>query len=302
METIEKAKPFVKWAGGKASLIPQITKYYPESLKSGQIDKYIEPFLGGGAILLDVLQKYDVKEAYAYDTNQDLVNTYNVIKTDVDDLIKKLKKYESEFLPLDEEERKEYYYDLRDEYNSAEVKSGKLSTKRAAQFIFLNKTCFNGLYRVNSNGDFNVPMGHYKNPKICDVENLLKLSKLLCNVEIICGDYHDSVELVNENTFVYFDPPYRPLPDTNGFTSYTKDDFNDDDQKKLGEFYKTLNEKNAKLMLSNSNPKNTNENDTFFEDLYKGFCINEVKANRMINSNASKRGKISELLIINYES
>lgn len=300
METIEKARPFVKWAGGKGGLIPQITKYYPEALKSGQIERYIEPFLGGGAILLDVLQKYDVKEAYAYDTNQDLVNAYNVIKTDVDNLIKKLQKYEKEYLQLDEEERKEYYYDLRDEYNSAEVKSGKLSYKRAAQFIFLNKTCFNGLYRVNASGDFNVPMGNYKNPTICDTENLLKLSRLLQNVKIFCGDYHDTLELVNPKTFVYFDPPYRPLPDTNGFTSYTKDDFNDEDQKKLGEFYKQLNQKDAKLMLSNSNPKNTNESDTFFDDLYKGFYINEVQANRAINSDGAKRGKISELLIINY--
>ncbi len=300
METIEKARPFVKWAGGKAGLIPQITKYYPEALKSGQIERYIEPFVGGGAILLDVLQKYAVKEAYAYDTNQDLVNTYNVIKTDVANLIKKLKKYEAEYLPLDDNSRKEYYYDLREEYNSAEVKSGKLSTKRAAQFIFLNKTCFNGLYRVNQNGDFNVPMGSYKNPTICDTENLLKLSKILQNVQIICGDYHDTLDLVNRNTFVYFDPPYRPLSITSGFTSYTKDDFNDEDQKNLAKYFELLNTKDAKLMLSNSNPKNVNENDTFFDDIYRGFNINELQANRMINSNSAKRGKISELLIINY--
>ena len=300
METIEKARPFVKWAGGKAALVPQITEYYPEALKSGQIERYIEPFVGGGAILLDVLQKYDVKEAYAYDTNQDLVNTYNVIKTDVDDLIKKLKKYEAEYLPLDDEGRKEYYYDLREEYNSAEVMSGKLSTKRAAQFIFLNKTCFNGLYRVNQNGDFNVPMGSYKNPTICDTENLLKLSKLLQNVQIICGDYHDTLELVNKDTFVYFDPPYRPLSITSGFTSYTKDDFDDEDQKNLAKYFGLLDSKDAKLMLSNSNPKNVNEDDTFFDDIYKGFKINELQANRMINSNSAKRGKISELLIINY--
>lgn len=300
MRIKEKVRPFVKWAGGKAGLIPQITKYYPDALKTGHIDKYVEPFVGGGAILLDVLQKYEVKEAYAYDTNQDLVNAYNVIKTDVEDLIKKLSKYEKEYLPLDLEERKEYYYDVRNEYNSAEVKAGKLSTKRATEFIFLNRTCFNGLYRVNQSGDFNVPMGKYKNPMICDEENLRELSKLLQNVEIICGDYQDTIDLVDNNTFVYFDPPYRPLSATSGFTSYTKEDFDDEDQKQLAMYYKKLDMKDAKLMLSNSNPKNVNENDTFFDDIYSGYTINELQANRMINSNSTKRGKISELLIINY--
>ena len=300
MRIKEKVRPFVKWAGGKAGLIPQITKYYPDALKTGHIDKYVEPFVGGGAILLDVLQKYEVKEAYAYDTNQDLVNAYNVIKTDVEDLIKKLSKYEKEYLPLDLEERKEYYYDVRNEYNSAEVKAGKLSTKRATEFIFLNRTCFNGLYRVNQSGDFNVPMGKYKNPMICDEENLRELSKLLQNVEIICGDYQDTIDLVDNNTFVYFDPPYRPLSATSGFTSYTKEDFDEEDQKQLAMYYKKLDMKDAKLMLSNSNPKNVNENDTFFDDIYSGYTINELQANRMINSNSTKRGKISELLIINY--
>lgn len=293
-------RPFVKWAGGKASLIPQITKYYPEALKMGCINKYVEPFVGGGAILLDVLQKYEIKKAYAYDTNQDLVNAYNVIKTNVDDLIKKLKKYEDEYIGLDMESRKEYYYDVRSEYNSSEIKTGKLSVKRASEFIFLNRTCFNGLYRVNQSGDFNVPMGKYKNPTICDEENLRSLSELLQNVEIIYGDYQDTLELVDDNTFVYFDPPYRPLNITSGFTSYTKEDFNDEDQKQLASYYKKLDSMDAKLMLSNSNPKNVNEEDTFFDDIYQGFNINELQANRMINSNATKRGKISELLILNY--
>lgn len=293
-------RPFVKWAGGKASLIPQITKYYPEALKTGCINKYVEPFVGGGAILLDVLQKYEIKKAYAYDTNQDLVNAYNVIKTNVDDLIKKLKKYEDEYIGLDMESRKEYYYDVRSEYNSSEIKTGKLSVKRASEFIFLNRTCFNGLYRVNQSGDFNVPMGKYKNPTICDEENLRSLSELLQNVEIIYGDYHDTLELVDDNTFVYFDPPYRPLNITSGFTSYTKEDFNDENQKQLASYYKKLDSMDAKLMLSNSNPKNVNEEDTFFDDIYQGFNINELQANRMINSNATKRGKISELLILNY--
>ena len=190
-------------------------------------------------------------------------------------------------------------FEVRDEYNSIEIKDGKLSVKRAAEFIFLNRTCFNGLYRVNQKGDFNVPIGKYKNPTICDEENLIALSKLLKNVECICEDYQKAEAVVDKNTFVYFDPPYRPLA-TSGFTSYTKEDFDDDDQKSLASYYKELDLKKAKLMLSNSNPKNTNKNDTFFEEIYDGFYINEIQANRFINSNPDGRGKISELLITNY--
>lgn len=300
MKIKEKVRPFVKWAGGKGSLIPQITKYYPEDLKTGVISKYVEPFVGGGAVLLDILQRYDVKEAYAYDTNKDLINAYNIIKTDVNTLINKLKKCEDEYITLSQEDRKKYYYDVRSEYNSSEIKEGKTSLKRATEFIFLNRTCFNGLYRVNQNGDFNVPIGKYKNPTICDEKNLEALSKLIKNVKFICGDYQTTEEIVDKNTFVYFDPPYRPLSITSGFTSYTKDDFDDEDQKQLALYFRTLDTKDAKLMLSNSNPKNINEDDTFFDDIYSGFSINELQANRMINANANKRGKLSELLIINY--
>ena len=297
---MEIVKPFVKWAGGKSSLIPQITKYFPFELKNGQIEKYVEPFVGGGAVLIDILQKYDVKQAYAFDINKDLINCYNVIKYKVEDLIQKLDKKEKEFLALDKDERQKYFYNIRTEYNSY-LLDNEIDVKRASEFIFLNRTCFNGLYRVNKNGKFNVPCGKYKNPTICDSNNLRNLSKLLKNVVFAYGDYKESEKLVDENTFVYFDPPYRPLSVTSGFTSYTKEDFNDENQKELAEYYNKLNLKNAKLMLSNSNPKNTNENDNFFEKIYKGFNINEVSAIRMINANAKGRGEISELLITNYE-
>ena len=293
-------KPFVKWAGGKNSLIPQITKYYPYELKNGTIERYIEPFVGGGAVLIDILQKYEVKEAYAFDINIDLINCYNVIKNNVEELISKLDKKEKEFLTLNDKERQGYFYDIRAEYNSYKLKD-ELDVKRASEFIFLNRTCFNGLYRVNKDGKFNVPCGKYKNPTICDSNNLRNLSELIKNVIFEYGDYRKSEKYVNNNTFVYFDPPYRPLSATSGFTSYTKEDFNDDNQKELAQYYNKLSLKNAKLMLSNSNPKNVNENDNFFEDIYKGFYINEVSAKRMINSNAKGRGEISELLITNYE-
>ena len=297
---MDVVRPFVKWAGGKGSLIPQITKYYPFELKNGRIEKYVEPFVGGGAVLIDILQKYEVQEAYAFDINKDLINCYNVIKFNVEDLIQKLEKKEKEFLSLDNEKRKNYFYDVREEYNSY-ILEAESNVKRASEFIFLNRTCFNGLYRVNRNGKFNVPFGKYKNPTICDSSNLRNLSKLIKDVLFEYGDYKKSEEIIDRNTFVYFDPPYRPLSDTSGFTSYTKEDFNDEKQKELAEYFNLLSTRNAKLMLSNSNPKNVNENDNFFEDIYRGFNINEVSAKRMINSNSEGRGEISELLITNYE-
>lgn len=297
---MDVVRPFVKWAGGKGSLIPQITKYYPFELKNGRIEKYVEPFVGGGAVLIDILQKYEVQEAYAFDINKDLINCYNVIKFNVEDLIQKLEKKEKEFLSLDNEKRKNYFYDVREEYNSY-VLDAEPNVKRASEFIFLNRTCFNGLYRVNRNGKFNVPFGKYKNPTICDSSNLRNLSKLIKDVLFEYGDYKKSEEIIDRNTFVYFDPPYRPLSDTSGFTSYTKEDFNDEKQKELAEYFNLLSTRNAKLMLSNSNPKNVDSNDNFFEDIYRGFNINEVSAKRMINSNSEGRGEISELLITNYE-
>ncbi len=297
----EKVKPFVKWAGGKGSLLNQINKYYPTSLKNGEIECYIEPFVGGGAVLIDILQNYKVKEAYAFDINLDLINSYNVIKNNVDDLIDKLKIKEIEFLNLDLEGRKEYFYKLRNEYNSYKLEKDEMSVDKAVQFIFLNRTCFNGLYRVNKSGNFNVPMGNYKNPTICDEKNLKLLSKLIEKVKFEYGDYKSSKKYIRKNTFIYFDPPYRPLNITSGFTSYTKEDFNDENQKELAKYYKELNDNDVKVMLSNSNPKNTNKEDSFFEDIYNGFNINEVYAKRMINANSNGRGTISELLITNYD-
>ena len=298
---MENIRPFVKWAGGKGSLISQLKNFYPFELNNTNIDKYVEPFVGGGAVLINILQKYDIKEAYAFDINIDLINCYNVIKNDVESLIKELDKKEKEFIKLEDKKREELFYAIRNEYNSYKIDENDVNVKRASEFIFLNRTCFNGLYRVNKSGQFNVPCGKYKNPTICDANNLRNLSYLIRNVNFLYGDYKKSEKYVDSNTFVYFDPPYRPLSNTSGFTSYTKESFNDDNQKELANYFRLLDEKNAKLMLSNSNPKNTNENDNFFEEIYKGFNINEISAKRMINANAKGRGEISELLITNYE-
>lgn len=297
----ERIRPFVKWAGGKGSLISQLNNFYPYELKNGKIERYIEPFVGGGAVLIDILQKYEIQEAYAFDINIDLINSYNVIKSNVEKLIEKLKQMEAEYLQLEQEQRKNYFYNTREEYNNREPEKEQQNIQRVAQFIYLNRTCFNGIYRVNKNGKFNVPIGKHKNPTICDEENLKRLSQLIQNVQFQYGDYSRSMEYVTEDTFVYFDPPYRPLNVTSAFTSYTKEDFNDDNQKELATFYRELNERNAKLMLSNSNPKNINEEDTFFDHIYQGFNIDEIYASRMINANSDKRGKISEILVTNYE-
>lgn len=296
---MEAIKPFVKWAGGKGSLLSQLTNFYPFELKDGTINKYVEPFVGGGAVLIDILQKYNVKLAYAFDINVDLINCYNVIKTDVEKLIEKLGEKEENYKKLQDEERQSFFYEVRKEYNSYRINSNELNVKRATEFIFLNRTCFNGLYRVNKNGEFNVPFGRYKNPTICDTRNLRNLSKLFENVVFEYGDYKESNKYIDNKTFVYFDPPYRPLSITSSFTSYTKEEFNDDDQKELARYFRELDYKDAKLMLSNSNPKNTNKDDMFFETIYEGFNINEISAKRMINSNAKGRGAISELIITN---
>ena len=298
---MENVKPFVKWAGGKGSLIPQLKRFYPFDINNIKIDKYVEPFIGGGAVLINILQKYDIKEAYAFDINLDLINCYNTIKSNVEELINELDKKEKEFLLLEAKEKEKYFYKIRDEYNSYQIEENEVNVKRASEFIFLNRTCFNGLYRVNKNGKFNVPCGKYKNPTICDSNNLRNLSYLMKNVTFKYGDYRKSEEYIDSKTFVYFDPPYRPLSNTSGFTSYTKEDFNDENQKELAKYFRLLSDKDAKLMLSNSNPKNTNKDDNFFEEIYKGFYINEISAKRMINSNVKGRGEISELLITNYE-
>lgn len=292
------AKPFIKWAGGKGQLLPTIRSFYPTGLGKS-IKKYCEPMVGAGAVLFDILNTYDMDEVYICDTNIQLINVYKVVQKNVEKLIKLLLKYETEHLGKNDEERKEFYYRQRELFNiEIQKSSDENSIVRAGLFIYLNKTCFNGLYRVNKKGLYNVPMGSYKNPKICDEENLKRVSNLLQGVIILEGDYSTVKEKIDENTFAYFDPPYRPLTKTADFTSYNAEDFNDAEQIRLCEFIKTLGY--AKVMTSNSDPKNANENDNFFDDLYSGLNINRVSANRAISSKGSGRGKISELLICNY--
>lgn len=290
-------KPFVKWVGGKSQLVEQIEKLLPTGGEN-RLTKYAEPMVGGGALFFSVLSKYNFEELYISDINDELINAYQTVKNDVDNLIAKLNEMQMLFLPMDENGRKYFYYTVRERFNATALNE-ETATEKAAQFIFLNKTCFNGLYRVNRKGQFNVPMGAYKNPTICDDENLRNIHEALKNVTIVCGDYSLSKSFIDRDTFVYIDPPYRPISETSGFTSYNSDVFDDNEQIRLSEFIDEINLSGAKIVLSNSDPKNVNEEDNFFDDLYKNYKINRVEASRAINSKGDKRGKINELLICN---
>lgn len=291
-------KPFVKWVGGKGQLINELEKYITAENEK-PFSKYAEPMVGGGALFFNVLNKFNFKELYISDINVELINAYIAIKNNIDALVDNLLDLQTMFLSMNEEGKKVFYYHIREKYNSL-LTNDKTSAEKAAYFIFLNKTCFNGLYRVNRYGQFNVPMGEYKNPKICDEANLRNIHKALQNVTIACGDYTLSKNFIDRDTFVYVDPPYRPISITSAFTSYNSDVFDDNEQIRLAQYIDEINKIGAKIVLSNSDPQNINPDDTFFDDLYKNYKICRVEATRMINSNSAGRGKIKELLISNY--
>lgn len=295
----KKVKPFLKWAGGKGQLLSEIEKYYP--FDDGKITKYAEPFVGGGAVLFDILSKYSLDAVYISDINSDLINAYTVVRDEVGELVRLLAQMQAEYVPLGADDRKAYYMKKREKFNvSKNITDTSISVEQAALLVFLNKTCFNGLYRVNRKGQFNVPMGAYKNPLICDKENLIAVSEKLQNVIIVCGDYRQSASFIDDHTFVYFDPPYRPLTKTASFTAYTEDEFDDERQIELSQFVEAMNQTGAQIVVSNSDPKNANPDDDFFDDIYANRQIKRVEATRMINSKSEARGKIKELLISNF--
>jgi DNA adenine methylase len=282
-----------------------------------KIKRYVEPFLGGGALYFYLKKNYIIEESYLSDNNQDLILTYNVIKNYTKQLIDRLKEIESEHLEKIEEHRKNNYYKLREAYNNQDINyiENQPDTnqiieraqqdineiiERASYFIFLNKTCYNGLYRLNSNGKFNVPFGRYKNPVICNENNLHVVAETLKNTLIYPGDFHKSEKFITKESFVYLDPPYRPLNSTSNFTAYSGGGFNDNSQMELAKFFREIDRKGAMIMLSNSDPQNHDENDKFFDDLYHKYKIERVPAKRNINRDANKRGMVNELIIRNY--
>ena len=291
-----KLKPFIKWAGGKGKLLPQIRQMYPQGLGK-TITKYAEPFVGGGAVLFDIISTYRLEQIYISDINKNLINTYNTVKNNHKELIEILSYIETQYLSLNADMQKKFYYLKRDEYNNM---YNTCNIQKAALLIFLNKTCFNGLYRVNKNNMFNVPAGKYKNPKIYSIENISAISEALKYIDIIAESYTNVYEFADEKTFIYFDPPYRPLTNTSSFTAYTDNNFGDKEQISLAEFIEKIEKKGTYILLSNSDPHNIDNSDMFFDNLYCKKKINRIYAPRMINSKGNNRDYISELLISNY--
>lgn len=301
-----QASPFLKWVGGKTQLLQQFEQLYPRQLKEGKVKKYFELFLGGGAVFLNIIQKYPVEQVFLSDINQDLILAYKVIQNKADNLIELLLKLQQTYCSSNVEQREKLFYQIRENYNQQQKNFNydfgtQEATIRVSWLVFLNKTCFNGLYRTNQKGDFNVPFGKYKNPKICNSENILAVAQVLQKVTLVSGNYHSLDEFIDNQSFVYLDPPYRPINKTSSFTAYAKSGFNDQNQIELSNYYRHLSEvKQSLLMLSNSNPHNIDATDNFFHQLYQQYKIHEVLANRMVNSDATKRGKIAELVITNY--
>ncbi len=267
-----ETKPFIKWAGGKRRLVPVFSPHFPPMRTVG---RYFEPFLGGGAVFFHLQHPKSILS----DSNATLVELYQIVRDNVEELIGKLEEHTND---------KRYYYNVRSQNPKA-----LSAVERAARFIFLNKTCYNGLYRVNSKGSFNVPFGHYKNPQICDAERLRAASAVLQISTISAVDFEEALSEAGAQDFVYCDPPYHPLNETSSFTSYTAGKFDADDQRRLARVYRELDRRNCRVMLSNSDTP-------LIRELYQDFQIIEVQANRAINSKANGRGKITELLVINY--
>jgi DNA adenine methylase len=274
-----QAKPFLKWAGGKRGLITQLFAKFPTDFNN-----YHEPFLGGGAVFFELYSRGALKgkKAYLSDINSELINAYNVVKNNPKKLITELEYYKSSH-------NKEFYYQTR-ELDRRDIFKTLPELVRAARFIYLNKTCFNGLYRVNSKGYFNTPIGSYKNPNIADKEAILNASKALQDAIIFNQTFDKTMDSANSNDFVYLDPPYYPLTETVSFTAYDKNAFLDEKQKQLFNMFKKLHQKKCTVMKSNSDT-------SFIRDLYQEYVINTVQANRFINSKSSGRNKINEILI-----
>lgn len=298
MKNNSDIKPFVKWAGGKGQLLPVLLERLPQGFAQDDSWTYIEPFVGGGALLFQVMSLFpNVRRAVINDNNPALIIAYQTVKNNVTKLIQCLRRIEKEFFALDDAKRKEYFLAQRTTYNRLSLNQ---PVEKSALLIFLNRTCFNGLYRVNQKGEFNVPFGRYANPLICDERTLLADSEVLQKVEIMHGDYEQTLAKATGKTVFYFDPPYKPLTQTASFTAYTIKSFDDGEQIRLASFCNKCDRKGFNWLLSNSDTS-LYELTPLIESLYKNYFIEKTLAKRMINSNAKERGKICELLISNFK-
>lgn len=296
------SKPFIKWAGGKGQLLSQLDEHLPQILSEREFT-YIEPFVGGGAMLFHILQKYPhIERVVINDINPYLTTAYRVVKDEPEELIARLAVLEREYFALESEEaKKAFFLGAREIFNGEALDA----VDRTKYLMFLNRTCFNGLYRVNSRGNFNVPFGRNLNPTICNAETIKADSELLNKVDVVIlnGDFEQTINYFNADglNYFYFDPPYRPLSTTSSFNSYAREEFNDAEQLRLRDYCQMLNDMGALWMLSNADCSAKNPDDLFFEDAYRHFNINRVYASRSINANPKKRGKLTELLISNYQ-
>ena len=277
----EEAQPFLKWVGGKAQLLVQLDEFFPT-----EIGRYVEPFIGGGAVFFHLKQRFPAMRAFLRDNNDELINTYRAVRHQPRELMRRLDRHLADFL----KDRETYYYLVRLKHHlpATEV------LERAARMVFLNKTCFNGLWRVNSRGEFNVPIGSHKNPALYDEENIYAASRALENAHLETKDFRDTMAETRRGDFVYIDPPYYPVSPTASFTSYTKDEFGEEQQRELAALYRDAANRGVRLMLSNSDTE-------FIRRLFRGFTIHTVQARRMVNCDGTKRGEVNEVVVTNFE-
>lgn len=299
-QKLKVTKPFVKWAGGKGSLVKHLSAHLPDNFRDKRNVTYVEPFVGGGAMLFYMLTHFtNIRRVVINDVNEDLIFCYKLIKNTPQTLIEQLKRIANEYLQLSNmDEKSRYYYKVRDKYNSKET----IDEEKAAYFMFLNKTCFNGLYRVNTCGKFNVPFGKYKNPTICNDKLILADHELLKKVDIYAGDYSEIMRFLGKGyNYIYIDPPYRPLSGTAYFKEYSHNVFDDKEQEKLKIFCDIMTARGCKIMQSNSNSMD-DDGESYFAKLYQGYHITQIEAHRYINAHVGKRNKETELLIMNYNN
>ena len=306
----------LKWVGGKTQLLPEIRKHYPEDLGTDARNRYVEPFVGGGAVLFDILERYpSLESVHANDLNRELVNAYVVTRDKPDDLIARLQKCAEAYLPLEHDGRARVFYGWRDRFNqlidshAGDGTDGGIdgdssvygadSVEQATLFLAMLRTCFNGLCRYNGDGHFNTPHGRYRNPAICDEEKIRSCSVALQPVMFHLGGYDEMSSHVDGRTFLYADPPYREIPGKPSFKAYQRSGFNDDDQRALGSFLKACSDRGAKILTSNSDPHNGDPDDDFFDDLYSWCSVGRVYARRAINTKGDGRGAITEILAWN---
>jgi DNA adenine methylase len=293
------ARPFLKWAGGKSQLLPAFSGCFPAELGRGGVRRYVEPFVGSGAVWLAVAQQYPGVELVIGDLNPALMATYRALQEDVEAVVAPLEAWQAAYWAADEAGRKALYYEVREAFNAA-LARGEQSAAQAARFVFLNRTGFNGLFRVNAAGRFNVPPGRYRRPRIADGPNLRRVAAVLRRTRIVAGDYRQMDRWIGPGTFVYCDPPYRPLSRTASFTAYIPEGFDDDAQRRLATACRAWADAGAWVMVSNADPRNTDPDDRFFETIYPGFWFARVSARRSINARPDRRGPVRELVITSY--